>query len=154
MYTGIVRACLPIASIEKLDNLARFSIIFSSVFGRLHFPLLCVGYYFGHLFALRPFFDLPLSALVFVSACLLGSFSVVFRQVFRLLCQTCSKYPQTPTTLKQSRTDVRRSFWTGGRFLYFPAILVFLFPFSKLVPRASILKYRRPRDLFWVTLLF
>ena len=29
MYTGIVRACLPIASIEKLDNLARFSIIFS-----------------------------------------------------------------------------------------------------------------------------
>jgi len=29
MYTGIVRACLPIASIEKLDNLARVSIIFS-----------------------------------------------------------------------------------------------------------------------------
>ena len=29
MYTGIVRACLPIASIEKLDNLSRFSIIFS-----------------------------------------------------------------------------------------------------------------------------
>ena len=29
MYTGIVRACLPIASIEKLDNLARFSIILS-----------------------------------------------------------------------------------------------------------------------------
>ena len=29
MYTGIVRACLPIASIEKLDNLARLSIIFS-----------------------------------------------------------------------------------------------------------------------------
>ena len=29
MYTGIVRACLPIASIKKLDNLSRFSIIFS-----------------------------------------------------------------------------------------------------------------------------
>ena len=29
MYTGIVRACLPIAGIEKLDNLSRFSIIFS-----------------------------------------------------------------------------------------------------------------------------
>ena len=29
MYTGIVRACLPVASIEKLHNLTRLSIIFS-----------------------------------------------------------------------------------------------------------------------------
>ena len=29
MYTGIVRACLPIAYVEKLENLSRLSIVFS-----------------------------------------------------------------------------------------------------------------------------
>jgi len=29
MYTGIVRACLPIAEVEKLENLSRLSIVFS-----------------------------------------------------------------------------------------------------------------------------
>ena len=29
MYTGIVRACLPIANVEKLENLSRLSIVFS-----------------------------------------------------------------------------------------------------------------------------
>ena len=29
MYTGIVKACLPIAEVEKLENLSRLSIVFS-----------------------------------------------------------------------------------------------------------------------------